>query len=43
MPEWSTPLNTPTDGAELWEVTSDGSETLRAVFNANQNKFITIP
>jgi len=43
VPEWKTPYNTPTDGAELWEVASDGSETLRAVFNAAQNKFIAVP
>ena len=43
VPEWKTPYNIPVDGAELWEVSSDGTETLKAVFNANQNKFIAIP
>ena len=43
VPEWKTPYNTPVDGAELWEVTSDGTETLKAVFNLNQNKFISVP
>ncbi|WP_019038169.1 hypothetical protein [Psychroflexus tropicus] len=43
VPEWQTPYNTPIDGAELWEITSDGTETLRAIFNVNQNKFIAVP
>jgi hypothetical protein len=43
VPEWKSPYNTPQDGAELWEVFSDGSEILRARFSTVQNKFITIP
>ena len=42
VPEWKSPYNTPQDGAELWEVFSDGSEILRARFLATQNKFIPI-
>ena len=30
------------DGAELWEVTSDGTETLKAIFSKSQNKFIPV-
>lgn len=43
VPEWKSPPNTPIDGAELWEVFSDGSEILRARFSDVQNKFIPIP
>jgi len=43
VPEWKTPYNTPIDGAELWEITSNGTETLRAVFSSSQNKFIAVP
>ena len=42
VPEWKTPYNTPNDGAELWEVFSDGREVLRAKFSTTQNKFIEI-
>ena len=42
VPEWETPYNTPDDGAELWEVFSDGREILRAKFSTTQNKFIEI-
>ncbi|MFO0321358.1 MAG: hypothetical protein ACK504_02910 [Bacteroidota bacterium] len=34
---------TPSDGAELWEVFSDGSEKLIARFSTSQNKFISEP
>lgn len=30
------------DGAELWQVTSDGTETLKAIFSKSQNKFIPL-
>lgn len=30
------------DGAELWDVASDGTETLRAIFSKAQNKFIPV-
>ncbi|CAM1367288.1 conserved exported hypothetical protein [Tenacibaculum litoreum] len=43
VPEWKTPYNTPNEGAELWEVSSDGTETLRAVFNSKENRFIELP
>lgn len=41
-PEWTTPYNTPVDGSELWEVYSNGTEVLRAVFDVSQNKFIIV-
>ncbi|MGX1927882.1 fibronectin type III domain-containing protein [Flagellimonas sp. 2504JD4-2] len=43
VPEWKTPYNTPNDGAELWEVASDGTETIRAIFDSGQNRFIAVP
>ncbi|TDQ29740.1 fibronectin type III domain-containing protein [Tenacibaculum caenipelagi] len=43
VPEWKTPYNTPNEGAELWEVNSDGTEILRAVFNSKENRFIELP
>ncbi|MFN7911688.1 MAG: hypothetical protein ACK5QC_07665 [Bacteroidota bacterium] len=42
VPEWKSPYNTPNEGAELWEVFSDGSEILKAKFSSIQNKFIPI-
>lgn len=42
-PEWKSPFNTPTDGAELYELFSDGTEILQARFSSAQNKFIPIP
>ena len=42
VPEWTTPRNTPNDGAELWEVFSDGREVLRAKFSKTQNIFIIV-
>jgi hypothetical protein len=42
VPEWVTPYNTPVHGAELIEVSSDGSETLIAIFYSSQNKFIAV-
>jgi len=30
------------DGAELYEVFSDGREILKAIFSENENKFISI-
>jgi hypothetical protein len=38
--EWKSPYNTPIEGAELFEVFSDGTEVLRAIFSSSQNKFI---
>jgi len=43
VPEWKSPYNTLNDGAELYEVFSDGTEILRARFSLAQNKFISIP
>ena len=42
VPEWKSDYYTPDDGAELWEVHSDGSEILRAIFSKDENKFIPI-
>ncbi|MBS1638037.1 MAG: hypothetical protein JST26_19140 [Bacteroidetes bacterium] len=42
VPEWKSNYLTPQDGAELWEVFSDGSEKLRATFSSAQNKFIPV-
>ncbi|MFC4263899.1 hypothetical protein ACFOWM_13480 [Ferruginibacter yonginensis] len=42
-PEWKPPYNTPTEGSELWEVFSDGTEVLRAKISTAQNKFIPVP
>jgi hypothetical protein len=41
-PEWISPYLTPDDGAELWEVFSNGREVLRGRFSKMQNKFITV-
>jgi hypothetical protein len=43
VPEWKSPYITPNEGAELWEVFSDGTEVLRATFSTSQNKFIPVP
>jgi len=43
VPEWKSAYVIPKDGAELWEVFSDGSEFLRAKFSALDNKFIPVP
>jgi len=43
VPEWKSPLNTPTEGSELWEVFSDGTEVLKGKFSIVQNKFIPVP
>ncbi len=42
VPEFKSGYLTPDDGAELWEVFSDGREELKGVFSAGQNKFIPI-
>ncbi len=42
-PEWKSPNNTPLEGAELYEVFSDGLEVLRARFSVSKNKFIQVP
>ncbi|MBN2750868.1 MAG: hypothetical protein JXR57_15365 [Bacteroidales bacterium] len=42
VPEWKSGYNTPDDGAELWEVYSNGTEVLRAVFSKVENKFISV-
>jgi hypothetical protein len=43
VPEWKSDYLTPNEGAELWEVFSDGTEILRATFSTAQNKFIPVP
>lgn len=42
-PEWKSSYLTPNEGAELWEIFSDGSEVLRGKFSLTQNKFIAVP
>jgi hypothetical protein len=42
VPEWKSPYNTPNDGAELWEVFSNGDEVLKAKFSTTLNKFILV-
>lgn len=43
VPEWKSGYLTPNEGAELWEVFSDNTEVLRAIFSTSQNKFIPVP
>ena len=43
VPEWKSLYKTPNNGAELWEVFSNGTEVLRARFSTIKNKFIPIP
>ncbi len=43
VPELKTGYLTPDDGAELWEIFSNGNETLRAKFSSSLNKFIPVP
>jgi hypothetical protein len=43
VPEWKTGYLTPDNGAELWEVFSDGTEVLRAKFISAANQFVEIP
>lgn len=43
VPGWKTGYLTPDNGAELWEVFSDGTEVLRAKFITESNQFIEIP
>jgi hypothetical protein len=42
VPEWKISYSTPVHGSELWEVASDGTEVLRAIFNVTRNKFIAV-
>jgi hypothetical protein len=42
VPEWKTGYLTPMDGAELWEVFSNGTEVLKGKFSVLQNKFVAI-
>ena len=42
VPEWKSGYNMPDDGAELWEVYSDGTEVLKAIFSKAENKFISV-
>lgn len=43
VPEWNSPYYTPIEGAELYEVLTDGTEILRARFSSTQNQFIAVP
>jgi hypothetical protein len=43
IPEWNSEYTTPLDGAELYEVFSDGKELLRAKFSSVYNQFIAVP
>ena len=43
VPEWKSQYQTPNEGAELWEVFSDGSEIIIAKFSTAQNKFLKVP
>jgi Fe-S cluster biosynthesis and repair protein YggX len=43
VPEWKSGYLTPNEGAELWEVFSDGTEILIATFSTSLNKFILVP
>ena len=43
VPEWKTDYLSPNNGAEIWEVNSDGSERLVAVFLSDAKQFVKVP
>lgn len=45
VPEWhpgKKAVMTPEDGAELWEVFSDGREVLRGIYNTEVERFVKV-
>jgi hypothetical protein len=42
VPEWKSDYLTPNEGAEIYEVFSDGREILRATFSSSLNRFISV-